>query len=312
MFKIPILFIAFNRLDTTLRVFQAIAQQKPERLFFAVDAPRNILGEKEKCDKVRSLMQKVDWPCQIKTFFPKENMGPRLAVSSAISWFFDNVEEGIILEHDCLPDHSFFKYCQELLEKYRNNDNVMHIGGYNYLPKNWKIKTSYYFCHVPQIWGWATWRRAWQHYDLQMTAFSEFVAKNKIKEIFKQKLVQDFWLEVLQKNYEGRDISWDWPWSFALFNKDGLAINPNVNLVKNIGFGKEALHTKNVKDPAARLTLESISFPLVHPTELKADRKADQLINKARGVSYLNYGVKRLLKKLGMFNIIKFIYLKLR
>ena len=165
MFKTPILFIAFNRLDTASKVFEVIAKQKPEKLFFAVDAPRNE-AEQEKCNLVKSLVKNISWQCDIKTFFPERNLGPRLAVSSAVTWFFNQVESGIILEHDCLPDESFFRFCEELLIFYKDSPKIMHITGNNFaVHKDLNDGYSYFFSSIPSIWGWATLRLAWKNYD---------------------------------------------------------------------------------------------------------------------------------------------------
>ena len=161
----PVLFLVFNRPDTTEKVFEAIRQAKPQKLFVAADGPRgNRLGEKEKCEQVRKIATTVDWDCEVKTLFREKNLGCKFAVSSAIDWFFKNVEEGIVLEDDCLPSQSFFWFCQELLERYRNDERVMLIGGNN-RGVDFLKNHSYFFSKYVQIWGWATWRRSWEKYD---------------------------------------------------------------------------------------------------------------------------------------------------
>ena len=156
-----VLFIIFNRPETTQRVFDAIRLAKPTRLYIAADGPReNKTGEKELCEQARKIAQNVDWDCEVKTLFQKENLGCGKAVSHAISWFFENEDMGIILEDDCLPHQSFFKYCEELLEKYKNNDRIGIISGNNFQKKRKIGSFSYYFSDIVNIWGWATWARS--------------------------------------------------------------------------------------------------------------------------------------------------------
>jgi hypothetical protein len=179
MFEIcntPVLFLIFNRPNTTEQVFEAIAKAKPRCLFVAADGPRTDKeGEAEKCQAVRDIIKRVDWDCEVKTLFREQNLGCKEAVSSAITWFFEQVEEGIILEDDCLPSDSFFSFCAELLEKYRDDKRIMMISGDNFQDGIQRGDASYYFSSVPWIWGWATWRRAWRLYDREMQTFPSFV-----------------------------------------------------------------------------------------------------------------------------------------
>ncbi|MFH1427813.1 MAG: nucleotide-diphospho-sugar transferase, partial [Patescibacteria group bacterium] len=204
-FNTPILFLIFNRPETTQRVFDKIKIIKPRHLFVAADGPREGKNESEKCQAVRDIIKQIDWDCKVNTLFRDKNLGCKLAVSSAIDWFFDNVEEGIILEDDCLPDPSFFKFCQELLVKYREDSNVMCISGDNFNPNLYNGSDSYFFSKVASIWGWASWRRAWKYYDIEMKSFLLFSKNNKVKKIFNSRLEQKAWLDVLLKNYQGRD-----------------------------------------------------------------------------------------------------------
>ena len=180
--KTPILFLIFNRLDTTRRVFEEIRKQKPRQLFVASDGPRvNKDGEREIVEKTRKLvLDNIDWECEVKTLFRGENLGCKIAVSSAIDWFFENIEEGIILEDDCLPAQSFFGYCEELLEKFREDGRISVISGDNF-QFGWRnTSDSYYFSKNCHIWGWATWRRAWERYDVEMKTYPNFKKKEKI------------------------------------------------------------------------------------------------------------------------------------
>ena len=159
MFNTPILFLIFNRPEVTFAVFEQIQKIQPKYLFIAADGPRNY-KENELCKATRDVVQKIDWDCELKTLFRNENLGCAKNVSSAIKWFFDHVEKGIILEDDCYPDLSFFSFCEELLNYYDNNDRIMAISGFNAQLGIKRTKHSYFFAEIPLVWGWATWRKA--------------------------------------------------------------------------------------------------------------------------------------------------------
>lgn len=305
-FNTPILFIVFNRPDTTAKVFAAIKKLQPRQLFIVADGPRNE-QDREKCAAVREIVSDIDWDCQVKTLFRDKNLGVKLAGSSAIDWFFSQVEQGIILEDDCLPDQSFFWYCQELLEYYKDNEKIWHISGDNF--QKHKIADSYYFSQIPHIWGWATWRRAWQYYDLNIRDFPDFRKQHKINQLFSKKIWQWFWLDVFNKNYLGQDNGWDFQWAFAMFNHGGLAIHPQVNLISNIGFGAEASHSFNPLSSFANLPTLPLSFPLKHPSAIIIDQQADCLVmSRNLGATWYNFGLKYLFKKIGIFKYFKKIY----
>lgn len=242
--KTPILFLIFNRPDTTRQVFSVIREIKPTRLFIAADGPRaDRSGDAKLCKETRQIIKEIDWPCQVQTLFRDNNLGCKIAVSSAIDWFFDQVEEGIILEDDCLPDPSFFPYCSALLEKYRNRDNIMLISGTNLLGKWKEDKQSYHFSVYGGIWGWASWRRAWKKYDVEMKDWPDQETKQAIRKFMgsqKQYKERAFRFD---RVFRGKIDTWDYQWSFTRLKNQGLSIVPAVNLVKNIGFGTEATHT---------------------------------------------------------------------
>ncbi|HOV14811.1 MAG TPA: nucleotide-diphospho-sugar transferase [Spirochaetota bacterium] len=275
MFNTPILFLIFNRPDTTQIVFDEIKKIKPKYLFVAADGAReNKIGEKEKCDETRNIIKQVDWDCEIKTLFREKNLGCKIAVSSAISWFFENVEQGIILEDDCIPDQSFFYFCEELLNYYKNDQKIMHIGGNNFQFGKNKTKYSYYFSIYNHIWGWATWRRAWQKYDVTVKSFPEFTESERIKKIFKTKQMQTFWLNNFKQVYENKIDTWDYQWQYCICNNDGFAITPKTNLVTNIGFDERATHTKD-RNHVSNLPKNRIETPLAHPKNINRFSKAD-------------------------------------
>ena len=276
----PVLFLIFNRPDTTQKVFNAIRQVKPKQLFIAADGLRpDKKGEIEKCQKAREIATSVDWDCEVKTLFRDKNLGCKIAVSSAIDWFFENVEEGIILEDDCLPSQSFFWFCQELLKYYRDDTRVMMISGNNFQFGRKRGKGSYYFSKYTHIWGWATWKRAWKYFDVNMNSFENFKREDQTNNIFRIKQQQKYWMKIFQITYSGKIDTWDYIWTYTCFINNGLCIMPNVNLVSNIGFNKEALHTKDENSILTKMKMEEIT-EIVHPEFVLADQEADLLTSK--------------------------------
>lgn len=232
-----VLFVVFNRPDTTKQVFEAIREAKPPRLYVAADGTReNRVGENERCNEVRKIATAIDWPCEVKTLFRERNLGCTMAVSSAIDWFFENEEMGIILEDDCLPIHDFFRFCETMLFKYKDDTRIMHISGSNLQIDNIGHDASYYFSSMPVIWGWATWRRAWKYYDVKLKDLDEFIEKSKKKSYFisaneRQSLL--FCFDLVKHAMH----TWDWQWIYSIKKERGICITPSVNLISNIGFG---------------------------------------------------------------------------
>lgn len=262
----PVLFLIFNRPDTTQRVFNAIKKAKPKQLFIAADGPReNVKGEKERCEQARKIIEQLDWDCEVKTLSRDKNLGCKIAVSSAIDWFFGNVEEGIILEDDCLPSQSFFWFCQEMLKYYKNDNSIMHITGSNSQFGKKIGDASYFFSKYGDIWGWATWRRVWKYYDVEMKKFPKFKKDNQMINIFRYKKMQNYYSYIFEKVYNGKINTWDYQWSFARLIDYGISIQPNVNLIQNIGFGIDATHTHKEIPLIVNNFANNIDFPLIHP-----------------------------------------------
>lgn len=281
MLRTPVLFLIFNRPEETRRVFEEIKKQKPRYLYVSADGARaDKQGEAELCSRTRAIIQEVDWDCEVKTLFREENLGCKKAVSEGITWFFENIEEGIILEDDCLPSESFFRFCEVNLEKYRHDTRIMHISGENPLDKEFG-EASYYFSKIPHIWGWASWHRAWKLYDVDFQHFDYFIEDNIISNIFKQTEAQKYWNKVFTRVKNGEINTWDYQWTYALFVNNGLSIVPNKNMVSNIGFGHaEAAHTsENAK--CANRTAHEIG-DIVHPEFIIPERQAVDAILKER------------------------------
>lgn len=241
--KTAVLFLVFNRPDTTKQVFETIRNAKPPRLYVAADGPRpDKPVEGVKCEQVRRIATQIDWHCKVKTLFRDKNLGCGKAVSNAIDWFFENEEEGIILEDDCLPSQSFFWFCEELLERYKDDKRIMIISGYN-KQETWKQdKYDYFFSYFGGIWGWASWRRSWNLYDRDMKDLDHFIENNYFEFMLGKKLGNIRKKQMI--NFIRNDVdTWDYQWGFARHVNSGLACVPSKSLIKNIGFGPEATHT---------------------------------------------------------------------
>lgn len=266
MLQTPILLLVFNRLEQALLVFGQIRLQQPERLFIAADGPRADRPEEAAlCETTRTaILNGIDWPCKVETLFRTENLGCGKAVSGAINWFFNHVEEGIILEDDCLPDPTFFSFCTEMLEKYRLNDDIMHINGGNYQPGLPKEKASYYFSRYAHVWGWASWRSAWQHYDFTLQRYRDAPKQD----------LNSFFQSEFQSILKGYTDTWDIQWFMAVWFSKGLVITPNICLVKNIGYGENATHTHTVPAWFNKIRYGKIT-DLKHPSNNSIDEEAD-------------------------------------
>jgi len=303
----PVLFLTFNRLDTTKLVFEEIRKAKPLKLYIASDGPReNILGEKEIVDKVRNFIKSnIDWKCEVKFFYRDKNLGCKLAVSGAIDWFLKNEEKGIILEDDCLPSQSFFRFCEELLIKYENDERVALISGNNF--NKHKIgEADYYFSRIPDIWGWPTWRRTWSKYDVNMTKFPEFKKRGKLKKIWSTRKVQNYWLHILNETYNNKIDTWDYQLSFSLFFNNTFCICPNVNLVSNIGFNNKFTNTVIKDERVANLLIYNLTFPIKHQVDVNYHEDNDREDNK---INLKNFYLKMFFKKIALFNFIKKKYI---
>ncbi len=281
----PILFMIFSRPETTALVFEVIRNARPTRLFVAADGPRsNILGESAKCDEAKRIIEGIDWECELHTLYRTQNLGLGQAISSAITWFFEHVEEGIILEDDCLPSPSFFTYCTALLDRYRYDTRVMEIGGNNFENTTDQPDVySYRFSNLTYIWGWATWRRAWKLFDFKMNHYPEVSSKEYLNGTFGSIYERDYYTYVFEKMLLGdsrissRTI-WSYQWQFACKINSGLIIVPNCNLIKNLGFGEFATNTLNPTAVGYDLEVETIQFPLRHPQFVMVDQEKEKQV----------------------------------
>ena len=293
----PVAFIIFNRPDTTAQVFEVIRQAEPSRLLVIADGPRpDHPGEPEKCAAARSVVDQVDWDCEVLRNFAETNMGCKQRVSSGLDWVFDTVEEAIILEDDCLPHPTFFRFCEELLKRYWDDERIMAISGDNFQLGRRRTQDSYYFSRYSHCWGWATWRRAWRQYDGEMRLWHTIRDDRWLGDILENERAIAYWTRILEKTYNGDIDSWAYRWTFACWIQSGLTILPNVNLVSNIGFGPGAIHTADSNSPLANMAVHAMSFPLWHPPFVIRDAKADSYTQKE--VFEINPLHKRAAKKL--------------
>jgi hypothetical protein len=274
-FITPILFLIFNRPDTTEKVFEKIREMQPRRLFISADGPRpDKTNEKQRCEEARKVIERVDWKCDLKTNLSEKNLGCRVGVSSGIHWFFTHVSEGIILEDDCVPDTSFFHFCEVLLEYYRDDERVMHIGGSNFQDGRTRGTGSYYFSKINHIWGWATWKRAWDKYDVNVSTYPQLLEQKLFPTVFTHPDTRRYWQKNIELVYNKIKDTWDIQWQYTVSVNNGLAIIPNVNLVSNIGFDVHATHTiDNFNTLANRPTshIDTMSHPMFVVPDLQAD-----------------------------------------
>jgi hypothetical protein len=273
----PVALVIFKRPDRTKLVFDRIRQARPRRLFLIADGPRaGNAEERLGCEQARAVVEEVDWPCEVTRDFADGNIGLKLRLPSGLDGVFRQVERAIVLEDDCLPDESFFRFCDELLERYASDERIMHVAGSQLLHQPPASSASYHFSRYVHIWGWATWRRAWRRFDVELREWLDLdraEREARLQSMFTDESERRYWRYVWDNS--GEIENWDAQWSYAVLAQRGLAANPNRNLISNIGFGEDA--TNAIEDPlgiAAR-PLEGIGFPLRHPAAIELDQAAD-------------------------------------
>jgi hypothetical protein len=279
--KTPVVFIIFKRPDTTKKVFEVIRQAKPPKLFVIADGPRpEKPDEVEKCVTTRAIVKQIDWDCEVLENYSDVNQGCQQRVSSGLDWVFNTVEKAIILEDDCLPHPTFFRYCEELLHRYSSDKRIMSISGRNEQFSAARTDYSYHFSLYNSCWGWATWRRAWKYYDFDMKIWPEICTKDWLEDLLVDSHAVKFWTKTFQSVYDGSFNTWAYRWKFACWVQNSLSIIPSTNLISNIGFGEEATNTKYSIKKRAMLPLEEIVFPLQHPSFIIRDTQSERAIQK--------------------------------
>lgn len=295
----PIAFIIFNRADTTKRVFAEIAKARPPMLLVVGDGPRaNRSGEAEKVAATRAIIERVDWDCEVLTNFSEVNLGCKQRVSSGIDWVFEQVETAIFLEDDCLPDPTFFRFCQEMLERYRHDQRIGMISGDNFQFGRRRNDDSYYFSKHVHVWGWATWRDRWAgSYDVAMARWPRIRDEGWLGDMVGNRREAAYWQNIFERVHRGEINSWAYQWVFANWVEGRMSVLPAVNLISNVGFDENATHTHGASI-YANMKVEPMDFPLRHPEIVLPHREADSYTSQGMFNSSLSH---RVLQKLRTF-----------
>jgi hypothetical protein len=274
--QVPVSLHIFNRPDSTRKVFEQIRKARPSRLFVTADGPRAERPEdQEKCAQARSIIDDVDWVCELTTFFSETNNGSFKSTSTGISRVFEQVDRAIVLEDDCIPHETFFHFCNELLDYYENDRRVALIAGNNLLPAGKYTTDSYYFSRYTHMWGWATWRRTWEQIDFSMNNWPAFREMGGLRTCFDRRHEIAYWDDIMQGMYEGRTgPHWDYLLILSMCMNNSLAVKPAVNLITNTGFGDDATHF-SYKMRVHDMERGEINFPLRHPPFICRHPRAD-------------------------------------
>jgi hypothetical protein len=294
-FEIPVALIVFNRPKETREVLLALASIRPSEIFIIADGPRDhIEGDRESCEQVRGLIDNmITWPCRIHKKFRSKNLGCGLSPAEGITWVFEHAEMAIILEDDCLPDKTFFEFCRQCLDRYKLNYKIMMISGNNHLLGKCEGLDSYFYSINTQTHGWATWRRAWEHYDFYMRDWPQKRSIFWLRDIHGQFRYAQKWMGIFDEAYSKANNlikydCWDFQWTYACWKNNALNIIPNKNLVSNIGYGIDATHATPLNHPLAKLKADEMQFPLRHPSRLVQNIKVDKILSKT---VYGNYSL---------------------
>ncbi|MFN7983233.1 MAG: hypothetical protein U0Q11_15385 [Vicinamibacterales bacterium] len=275
----PVILFIFNRPDTTTRVFQAIREARPHHLVICADGPRlDFPDDRKRCEEARRATEGVDWPCEITRIYAPRNLGCTASIERGMRSMLTRFDRAIVLEDDCLPDASFFPYCTELLERFALRSEVLSIAGSRPL-KAMSLDDSYAFSRYPLIWGWATWRRAWQHYDGTMAAWPEVRARGGLHHTLADARAEEYWSFIFDRHWRQPEVrSWDYCWMLSAWLSGGLSIVPDRNLVSNIGFGIDGLNCTDPTMAGANRAVSAMPFPLRHPANIVRDVALDASI----------------------------------
>lgn len=275
--RVPVAFLIFNRPQFTARVFDAIARVEPSRLLVVGDGPRSDHPRDERLVReARAVIERVDWPCEVLTCYSDVNLGCKRRCTSGLDWVFSQVDEAIILEDDCLPEPTFFPYCEQLLDRYRDDERMQMVSGSSGLYPERFTSHSYYFSRIYHIWGWATWARAWRHYDIEMRRWPELRETRWLEDHLKGEAQAQLARQIFDLTHSEDIDVWDFQWVFTGWLNDGLSVVPSVNLISNIGYGESATHEHHLRHPQANRPTRPIAFPLDHPPEVEVLEEADR------------------------------------
>ncbi|MEM1223325.1 MAG: nucleotide-diphospho-sugar transferase [Verrucomicrobiota bacterium] len=273
-----LLLIHFNRPDVTRRQVDALRTIAPKRVWVLCDAPRpDRVGEDKKVDEVRSILDALPWDCEVHKLYREENLGVRENISTGLSWFLNECKEGIILEDDCIPSESFFRFVVEALERYRDDVRVFTVSGYTGLDSDLPIEESYCYSNYFSCWGWATWKRSWDCYDESMTAFTDQEKWKAICARLHPSIRQHlYWKYIFGRVVAGKVDSWAYRFLLSMWSHHGYAVTPKRNLIENIGFTDDATNTGGLK--VFQTPKTEITFPLICPSEVESNKAVDQWI----------------------------------
>ena len=280
----PVVFVMFNRPNTTRVVFDAISQSQPKKLYIVSDGPRiGRPGEQYLVEQCREIVSGADWPCEVYTRYSDTNLGCKENIVRGLDWVFDQEDEAIILEDDCVPTSEFFGFCQEMLELYRNNPSVGTISGSN--PEEISSLTtnfSYWFSRYPKVWGWATWKRAWDKYEVDLSRFSRLDRRVLVSEKVSSLEARKYWESKFDSVASGRVDTWDYQLAFMHFKHSFVSVIPSVNLISNIGFGPDATHTVSQPADSLHITTGKLKSPLHGPSSAQPFEEYDELVVRNR------------------------------
>jgi len=304
LYEVPILFLIYKNPEVTHTTFEAIRKIQPKKLFIAADGPKkNAKNEAHECNLTRDIIKNIDWKCDVKTRFLKKNLGLKMAVSSAITWFFSHVDEGIILEYDCLPNDHFFKFCQAMLIRYRHDRDIFSISGSNFQNGLQRGDGDYYYSNFFGCWGWATWKRSWDLWQPNLPDYDIFVRENQINNFLLSNKTRRKYINELNNIVTGRNkTTWAFCFEYAQLRNSSLSIVPNKNLISNIGFNSYATHSKDSTHPLANLPSQNLTT-FKKPTFKIANHLADEI--QISLSFYKNFRRKFIdnFKKIGVFFI---------
>ncbi len=281
LLRTPVALFIYNRPHTTKRVFEAIRRVKPSKLLLVADGPRPERSDDLKmCADARALLEQIDWECDIKKSFSEVNMGCGRRMATGLDWVFQSVDRAIILEDDCVPHPTFFRFCDQLLEKYAHEERIAMISGNNFNKPRRPQPYSYRFSMYPLTWGWASWARAWRRADMQMKQWPRVRDSKRLRDLLDDPWSAAYWKWIFQKSYEGAIDTWDYQWTFSCWMNGAFIVHPSVNLVSNIGFDRTATHTKGPACSRAFYPTRAMTFPLLHPPDMILDANADRQIKR--------------------------------
>lgn len=298
--KTPIVIVIFNRPYHTQRVLESLRPIKPETIFVVSDGPRDsIIQDQNNCAEARRLFEKIDWKCDLIKKYSDVNLGCFKNVSLGLDWAFSQTEEAIILEDDCIADPSFFQYCEVLLEKYKQEPKIGVISGNNFQNGHLRGDSSYYYSIFNHLWGWATWKRAWELFDPLMNDWISGKDHVWFKKLWSHyPKGENYWRKCFDQVSQNKIDSWGYRWTYSCWKNNLLTTIPQTNLVTNIGFGPQSTHTKNKYDISANLRTKSIKLPLEHPLLIEKNKEADIYTQKTIFSSSLFQRVSQRLIKL--------------